>query len=60
MAECAEEAVQEALDALVARGWLTQRQTTRSQQLYGLKKEKLEEIKVYLRALEGEAEGQGE
>jgi hypothetical protein len=59
-AACEEEAVQGALDALVARGWLTQRQTTSSQQLYGLKKERLEEIKAFLRGLEGEAEGRGE
>jgi hypothetical protein len=60
MAAWEEEAVQEALDTLVARGWLTQRQTTPSQQLYGLNKEKLEEIKLFLRELESEAEGQGE
>ena len=60
ISEWEEEAVQEALDGLVARGWLTQRQTTPSQQLYGLNKEKLEEIKVFRRELESEPEGQRE
>jgi hypothetical protein len=53
-----EAAVQGALDALVARGWLTHRQTTSSQQLYGIDREKLEEIKVFLRKREDEASGQ--
>jgi hypothetical protein len=53
-----EAAVQGALDALVARGWLTQRQTTSSQHLYGVDREKLEEIKVFLRKREDEASGQ--
>ena len=44
--------VQEALDELVRRGWLTQRQTATSQQFYGLNEEKLEEIKVFLREQE--------
>ncbi len=52
-----EEAVQSALDVLVARGWLTQRPTTTSQTLYGLHKEQLEEIQEFLRELESEAEG---
>jgi hypothetical protein len=52
-----EEAVQNALDALVARGWLTKRQTTSSQQLFGMNKEKLEEIELFLRELRNEAEG---
>jgi len=41
--------VQEALDTLVQRGWLTQRQTATSQRFYGLNAAKLEEIKVFLR-----------
>jgi hypothetical protein len=41
--------VQEALDLLVARSWLTQRRTTPSRLLYGLNKEKLEEIRAFLR-----------
>ena len=55
-----EGAVQEALDELVARGWLTQRQTTPSQQLYGLNREKMEEIQTFLRERENTAEEQGE
>jgi hypothetical protein len=51
-----EEAVQEALDVLVARGWLTQRQTTSSQQLYGVNKERLEAIKVFLQEFESNAD----
>jgi hypothetical protein len=52
--------VQEALDLLVARSWLTQRRTTPSRTLYGLNKKKLEEIKVFLREREREAEGHRE
>ena len=55
----AEEEVQEVLDTLVARGWLTQRQTITSQKLYGMNKEKLEEIKLFLRELERETEEEG-
>jgi hypothetical protein len=55
-----EEVVEDSLDALVDRGWLTQRQTISSQQLYGVNKEKLEEIKLFLRKRDGEAEGQRE
>jgi hypothetical protein len=51
-----EEAVQEALDALVARGWVTRRQTSPSQQLYGVNKARLEEITVFLRELESGSE----
>ncbi len=48
--ERGEEEVQEALDTLVAQGWLTQRQTTTAQTLYGLNQEKLEEIQQFLGA----------
>jgi hypothetical protein len=41
--------VQEALDALVTRGWLTWRRITPSQSLYGMNREKLEEIGQFLR-----------
>jgi hypothetical protein len=44
--------VREALDALVTRGWLTWRCITPSQSLYGMNKEKLEEIKRFLRERE--------
>jgi hypothetical protein len=40
--------VQEALDALVTRGWLTWRGITPSQSLYGMNREKLEEIERFL------------
>jgi hypothetical protein len=52
--EWEEGVVQEALDVLVAKGWLTQRQTTTSQTLYGMNKERLEEIKAFLRERERE------
>jgi|RhiMetdeSRZDD1v2_1073273.scaffolds.fasta_scaffold112122_2 hypothetical protein len=55
----AEEEVQAALDTLVARGWLTQRQTVTSQKLYGMNKEKLEEIELFLRELERETTQEG-
>jgi hypothetical protein len=41
--------VQEALDALVTRGWLTWRDLTPSHSLYGMNREKLEEIERFLR-----------
>jgi hypothetical protein len=52
-----EAAVQEALDLLVARGWVTQRPTTPSRTIYGLNKAKLEEIERFLREPEGDTEG---
>jgi hypothetical protein len=52
-----EEDVREALELLVAKGWLTQRQTTPSQKIYGMHTEKLEEIKAFLRGLEHETDG---
>ena len=51
--------VQETLDVLVARGWMTQWQTASSQQIYGVNKDKLEEIKGYLDEPESETEKQG-
>jgi hypothetical protein len=41
--------VQEALDALVTRGWLTWRGITPSHSLYGMNREKLAEIERFLR-----------
>jgi hypothetical protein len=58
-AEWREEEVQEALDVLVARGWLSQRQTASAQQIYGVNKDKLEEIKAYLEEPGSETEEQG-
>ena len=51
-----EKEVRKALDVLVSRGWLTRRQTTPSQTLYGVNKEKLEEMKAFLIELEGDVE----
>jgi hypothetical protein len=53
-----EAAVQEALAALVARGWVTQRQLPSSQHLYGVNNARLEEIQGFLRELESGTEGQ--
>jgi hypothetical protein len=44
-----EAAVQEALDVLVAKGWVTQRPTIPSRPIYGLNQAKLEEIEKFLR-----------
>ena len=55
-----EAVVQEALDVLVAKGWMTRRQTTSSQQLYGVNREKLEEITAFLRECGNAADGHGE
>ena len=60
VAEWEEEAVRIALDVLVTRGWLTKRQTTPSQQLFGMNKERLEEIKVFLQEPRRETEGPSE
>jgi hypothetical protein len=57
-AEWQEEEVQEALDVLVARGWVTQRQTASSHQIYGVNKDKLEEIQAYLDEPGSESEEQ--
>jgi hypothetical protein len=43
---------------LVARGWVTQRQTPSARQLYGVNKEKLEEIRGFLHASENQADEQ--
>lgn len=51
------EEVQEALDILVARGWVTQRRTIPSRTLYGLNKKQLEEIKAFFREHASEADG---
>jgi len=51
-----QEEVQEALDVLVTRGWLTHRHTPSCQMLYGMNTDKLEEIREFLRDLDGEAE----
>jgi hypothetical protein len=55
-----EEEVQAALDFLVVRGWVIQRQTITSQQIYGVDKGKLEEIRRFLDKHAGEAEDNGD
>lgn len=47
--------VQEALEHLVARRWVTQRETATSQRFYGLNEEKLEEIEIFLSERESKA-----
>jgi hypothetical protein len=51
------EEVQAALEALVARGWVTKRQTLPSQALYGLNQSKYEEIQAFLQGLENQQDG---
>ncbi|MFQ6029013.1 MAG: hypothetical protein ACE5Q6_16150 [Dehalococcoidia bacterium] len=41
--------VQKALDVLVLKGWLTERKVRSSKKIYGLNKDRLEEIKNFLR-----------
>lgn len=43
-----EEDVREALDELLAKGWITQRRLISSEMLYGLNKVKIEEIRSFL------------
>lgn len=43
-----EEEVQEALDSLTSKGWLTKRQTTASQTVYGMNKDQRKEIDYFL------------
>jgi hypothetical protein len=42
------EEVQAALDLLIAKGWLTKRETSPAQTIYGLHKERVEEITRFL------------
>ena len=56
----AEAVVQATLDVLVTKGWMTRRQTTSSQQLYSINREKLGEIKAFLHERENAADGPGE
>ena len=41
--------VQEGLDMLVSKGWLTRRDVTSSEKIYGVMKDRLGEIKKFLR-----------
>jgi len=45
--EWGEEEVQQALDDLVERGWLTTRETAPSHTIYGLNRDRLEEIEKF-------------
>ena len=47
-----EKDVQEALEALVAKGWVTQRRLPSAQILYGLNQTKREEVRAFLHELE--------
>ncbi len=47
-AERGKEEVQHALDFLTAKGWLTKRETTRAKDIYGINRDQLDEIKIFL------------
>jgi hypothetical protein len=49
-----EEGLQAALDQLVSRGWLTRREITPSEIIYGVNAQRLEEIKAFLSESETE------
>jgi hypothetical protein len=49
--------LEEVLKMLVARAWLTRRHTIFAQQLYGVNKEQLEEIRRFVGESDNEAEG---
>ena len=53
--EWGNEQVQEALDFLVAEGWLVKRILPSSQELFSLNRKGKKEIEVFLKALESEA-----
>jgi hypothetical protein len=48
-AESKKKQVQNALDCLTARGWLTKRETSRREKIYGLNRNLLPEIRGFLR-----------
>jgi hypothetical protein len=52
--------VQEILDFLVSKEWLIKREITPSPKIYGLNKDRLKEIKVFLHELTGKAKGEEE
>lgn len=47
-AEWEKDEVQQALDLLSARGWLTRRETTPAQAVYGVNKDQIETIKKFV------------
>jgi hypothetical protein len=55
-----EDAVQAALDTLVARGWVVQRRLTLSQTLYALNQDQIEAIRTFLDELENWEEAPAE
>jgi len=58
LVERGEEEVQEALDFLVSKGWMTQREIVPSPKLYGLNPGRVEEIQVFLQEVESKEEGE--
>jgi len=48
LSEGREEDVQRALDFLFSTGWLTKRHTAPSKEIYGINKDRLEDIKRFL------------
>ena len=46
-------AIQEALDVLVLKGWLVKREVTPSKKIYGMNKDRLEEIGNFLQQKKG-------
>jgi hypothetical protein len=50
--------VQKALDLLVSKGWVIQREILPSPKLYGLNPGRVEEIKVFLQEVESKDEGE--
>ena len=52
---CRSAEVKQALDSLIAAGWLNSRKLSQSDEIYSVKKEKLAEIEIYLRRTIGGA-----
>ncbi len=59
-AEIDGKAIQEVLDFLVSKGWLTKREIFPSPKIYGLNKNRLKEIKAFLRELTNKTQGKKE
>jgi hypothetical protein len=55
--EPSEDELQKVLKFLVVRGWMTAREVTPTPRIYGVSKERLAEIEVFMRELERQAEG---
>lgn len=52
------EEIQEAVDALVSKGWMTKRETTPSKKIYGLNNDRIEEIRAFLSRPEDRSKGE--